>query len=312
MEKKYSKLLVSNCGSDSFSTIDLRRRCVCRTKNMSELITNSRISSSKRQNPLIGCHSIKSNDNSDLLYTVNSYDNSVFQLSLPNMEVKNIVYVGSYPTHIKSVKGNLLITNSDSNSISVIDEESFSLIENIQVGEKPHDIVYDDKRGIVYVANSNGYSISAIDLKTAKIGKLRLCTHPLHLSIENDTMYILSSQTNGMCCSYISVFDLLNFREIKRIPIDGVIVDMSVIKNQNVIFTSNIEDGYLYKIDINNEDNISKFFIGGMPNNIKWDGGRTLYITDIMRNLVILFDINKEKIIKRIKVGNEPVGLMLF
>ena len=87
---------------------------------------------------------------------------------------------------------------------------------------------------------------------------------------------------------------------------------MLVVEEKKLIYTTNIDDGHLYKIDLYNKKKIDKYFLGGMPNSIIWDEDRTLYITNVLDNSLILFDIEKEVITKQIRVGLEPSGLLIL
>ena len=105
--------------------------------------------------------------------------------------------VGKYPTCIRYYKSNLYIVNSDSNSVSVVEESSFSLLENIPVGEKPIDIEVDEKNDKLYIANGNGFSIDVIDLNGKGKERIKLVDNPVKLIIDDGIMYILSNVNNG-------------------------------------------------------------------------------------------------------------------
>lgn len=306
-----NKLLVANTGSDSLTVIDLKNydTNTFQLYSMKEKYDNI---SSYRKTPKIGTHQLAVGSNPDIIYSVNSYDNSVFKIDIVNKRVEDVVYVGCYPTHIQIVNGQIYVTNSDSNSVSIIDEKEFVLIENIPVGEKPHDIKVDRSSNKIYVANSNGYSINVIHLDKAKEDKIKLDIHPLHLYLSSKKMYILSPQTNGMENSCISIFDLEKREIIQRIFIDDVIVDMATVIVKDILFTTNVSDGNLYKLDFEKNETINKYYLGGMPNNILWDEQDKLYITDIQKNIVNVFDYKGSNITNSIKVGFEPNGLIFI
>lgn len=307
-----NRLLVANSGSDSIIVLDIVNNIAIDNIYLDNIVNKSCNIFSNRQVPLLGTHCMELNKKRNFLYLVNSFDSSVFKIDIKKMQIVNTVNVGSYPTHLQILDDKLIICNSDSNSISIVDEKDFTLVENVSVGFKPHDIKVDKNRNKVYVSNSNGYSISVVDLENSNIEIIKLCNHPLHLQICKDVMVILCSQTNGMKCSYISILDLNTHKILKRIPIENVILDMTAILEKNIIFITNISNGYIYKVDINKDNEIIKYYIGGMPSNLLWNGENTLYITDIERNLLLIFDIEKERVIKSVRVGIEPSGMVLL
>ena len=306
-----NKLLVANAGCNSLTIVDLKDITISDTICLNNLINKSKPIFFSKQVPFFRTHCMAVNDERGFLYLVNSYDDSIFQIDLKKNEIVNTIYAGSNPSHVQILDGRLIVTNSDSNSISIIDEESFTLVENISVGIKPHDIKVDEKTKKIYVANSNDYSISVFTLDENEISNIKLKAHPLHLHILNDLMYILSSQTNGMSCSYISVLDLNTYEVINTIPLDEVVIDMEII-SENLLYITNIGNGHIYKINIDEDVSIERFYLGGMPTSILWDKNKLIYITDIERDLLMLFDIEKECIVKKLKVGNEPNALLVL
>ena len=59
----------------------------------------------------------------------------------------------------------LYVANTDSDTVSVIDETKKEIIEQFKVGHKPRDIDIHTENGIVYVSNSMSNTVSVIDRK---------------------------------------------------------------------------------------------------------------------------------------------------
>jgi len=309
MAIKGKKLIVANTGSDSLSIVDILNNF--KVENIS-LLKGWEKEERHIDKPSIGPHQLILSENENIVYTVNSYNNSLFKVNINKKIIEDVIYVGCFPTHLQIFGDFLYITNSDSNSISVIDIENFLLIENISVGEKPHDIKFNKNDGKIYVANNSGYSISVIGQSNHEEETIRMKSNPLHILIDNNKMYILSSLTNGMLNSNITVLDLEDKRVINSIDITGVAMDMVLIKEEDILFVTNGEDGYLYKLDMANSKVSNSYHIGGMPNGIIWDEENLIFITDALNNSVIVFDYLKGEIIKNIEVGLDPNGLILI
>lgn len=305
MFKTGEKLAVVNTGSDSISIIDINKEFECHT-----------IFLSKNQ-PYLGPHQIVNNGKWDIVYSTNSYDNSVYKINLKEKKITDNIIVGSFPSHIDCLDGLLVVTNSDSNSISIIDEDEdgLELLENIPVGEKPHDIKVHMKSKSIFVANSNDYTIDVLKFHEKKIEKsnqIKLPFKPLHLSIGKENIYVLCPLNNSRINSNILELDIDTGRKKKTIDIDGAIIDMIVMEDEGVIYITNIDDGFLYMVDIQNGNIQDKFFLGGMPNTLISDMKEHLFITNTLSNNLIVFDHLKKTIIKRIKLGEEPNGILLL
>lgn len=293
------KIIVANTGEDSLSIID--------TKNdykIEKIYFNSF--------PL-GPYGIYANHKMDKIYTTNSYNNSVSKINLAKNKVVDLLAVGSCPTCIKGYNDLILISNSDSNSISIINEYYFKLMENISVGEKPNDIEIDKGTGKIYVANSNGHSIEVIDLEKNNIERISLKSNPIKIQLEKDFLYILSIKNEKYYNkSNLLILDLKSHKIIKTLDLIGIFNYMIKLKNKSIIFLSNIENGYLYIINIEKGKIIDKIYIGGMPNRILSNENNFLYITNINKNILSKVNYKERKVIKTINVGIEPNDLVFI
>lgn len=293
------KLAVVNTGSDSITIVDMDNDYRCDTFFLC------------KGKPYLGPHQIIQGDNENILYSTNSYNNSIFKINLCEKQIEDSLIVGSFPSHIDTLDDLLLVTNSDSNSISVIDKKNFLLIENIPVGEKPHDIKVDEISKKVYVANSNNYTIDVLNVYNNTSDTIKLPFKPLHLFLGEERIYVLCPLNNGMTDSKILVINLEDSTIEHSIDVDGVIIDMIILEDKKIIYTTNIDDGFLYKLDIEDSSFSEKHFIGGMPNNLLLHND-FIFITNVLTDNLHFFDSNKKEIIKSINIGIEPNGLLLL
>lgn len=306
------KAIVANTGEDTLSFIDLIDRKVMETIDLKKIINNKEDNRFLIDNSLIGPHDmIYSNEG--YLYCTNVYSNSIFKMDMRNKKIIDVLYVGSFPTCIKSFQGKIFVANSDSNSISIISEKTFSLIESIPVGEKPIDMEVDREHMKLYIANSNSHNISIIDLIESGNRVVKLDHNPIKIILEDEYIYILSIVNNGICNkSNISIMDRKTYRTQESIDFSGIFNTMLKINGSEIIFITGIGDGYLYRMDMKRGSVLSKTYLKGMPNKLEWDGDSIILITNISTNILTLFDMNTNKIIDNIEVGEEPNGILVF
>ena len=304
------KVIVANTGDDTLTCVDLKSREIIETIELKNI--DIRTASFRQKGPFIGPYEMVSNGRG-FIYCTNSYDNSISKIDIKDKKIIDMLYVGSYPTCIKHFGDRLYIANSDSNSVSVIDEEKFSLIENIPVGEKPMDIEIDEDNMKMYIANSNGYSINVIDLMGDENKVIKLKNNPVKIVLEEEHMYILFNVDNSITHdSNISVIDLKTYEMHGIFDIKGIFNTMLKINKSEIIFITNIDNGYLYRMDIKKRNLLSKSHLTGMPNKLEWDGDNTLFISNISTNRLTLFDIEENKIKCNIQVGKEPNGILIL
>jgi len=304
------KVIVANTRDDSLTIIDLLNRAKTETLDLKESILCSGYM--KMHNIYLGPYELE-DDRQGNLYCTNVYDNSILKIDLNERRVVDIVAVGKNPTCIKYFENNLFIANSDSNSISIIDVGGFTLTENIQVGGKPIDIEIDEKARKVYIASYYGQSIEVIDLISHDKTSIKIKNNPVKMIIEDNLLFILTHINNGvMDISNISIVDIANNMEIDNTNLKGIFNDMIIISGREIVFVTNMGNGYLYRMDIEKRDLSSKTYLSGMPNKLNWNGENILFITNTSNNVLTLFDINLNKVIENIKVGNEPNGIFIL
>lgn len=307
MELLGNRLIVANTGSDSISIIDIDSYTLLDTISLCESTEKKKNTTSK--GPYIGPHHICNNNN--IIYSANSYNNSVYKINISSKKVEDMVYVGSFPSHLVLHNGYIFVTNSDSNSISVIDEEEFNVVENIPVGERPHDIKLDKRNNKLYISNNNGYSIDVIDLRLNVQQRINFKYNPVHIVVGDKIIFVLSPPSNGMVDSKLVLYSLDEQKSFKEIDIDGVIVDLVNLEDNKTAYLTNVEDGNLYEIDLNEYKVRYTYFIGGMPNKIIKKNDE-LFISDALNKRIAIFNYKLGRIICSIKVGVEPNGLIII
>ena len=114
----------------------------------------------------------------------------------------------------------LIVTNVQSNSISVIDKTTHNLIKNIKVGDWPYQAVYDFTKNHLYVTNQRSNSISIIDMHDYKNIKTKneICEYPEGIDISYKHKLIV------IACWFednIILLDLESLNVLKKIQTSG-------------------------------------------------------------------------------------------
>ena len=309
--KSFEKLIVANTGNDSLTFIDLCHGGQSERFDLKDGLNygDDHISF---HSSLVGPYDLEYSGK-EYIYCTGVYDDSVIKINLKTRKIVDIIPVGKHPSCIKYFDQQFYIVNSDSNSISVIDEKDFVLAENIQVGENPVDLEIDKINKKIYVANGNGYSIDVIDLNGEGRDHIKLSNNPAKMIIDENMMYILSNVNNGVLNrSNLSVINLDTYEEKNIRHLKGIFSNMLKINGSEIIFITNMEDGYLFRMDIKRKNLLSKTQLKGMPNKLCWDGDNILFISNMFTNMITVFDIKNNKVIDNIEVGKEPNGILLF
>lgn len=307
----YKRVLVANTGEDSLTLIDLIDCYKVKTILLSKLIEGNRDNLTQENNQLGPSDMVMGKEG--LIYITNSYDNSLMKIDLENIKLLGFIKVGKNPTCVKRFRGKIYVANSDSNSISIIDEETFTLIADISVSERPTDIQIDEENSKAFIANGNCYTINIVDLISENISAIILSKQPIKIAIEGNRLFVLSYINNGVTnYSNLSELELNEFKTTLSLDLKGIFSNFIKIEGEEIFYLSNVEDGYVYKIEIKDKVNISKVYLGKMPSNIKWDGKEKLYTTDVLNDVLVIIDKSDNEIINKIRVGHEPNGILLL
>src|SRR5205823_4947049 len=128
--------------------------------------------------------------------------------------------VGSKPNSIAFGLGNIYVTNSGSNTISVIDGKTNKVVATIPVGTSPHGVVaLDSPVGVfstIYVTNSGSITISVIDGKTnIFVGSILAgtCNHD-SIGCRLGKIYVTNSGSDN-----VSVIDGKTNKVVATIPV---------------------------------------------------------------------------------------------
>ena len=118
----------------------------------------------------------------------------------------NKIPVGSHPSGITLYDNNnntnnqmLYVANTDSDTVSVIDETKKEIIDQIKVGHKPRDIDIHTANGMVYVSNSLSNTVTVIDRENKPIKNITIeGKYPAGLAVdeENNLVYVANSDSD--------------------------------------------------------------------------------------------------------------------
>ena len=295
-----NKIITGNIGDDSLSIIDLDEK-----KEVETLYIKDLTGINKRFGPWDMALNCKNQ-----LLIVNSYSESLLIMDLDNKKIIDHIKLGRFPISVHIFMSKIYILNCDSNSLSILDENSLSKLEEVYLGEKPSDVLIDSFNFKIYVANSNGNSISVIDLVDNSIEIINVNFQPFKLFIYGSQLFILSYVNNGVlnyCC--ICSMDLEN-RKLRENKIKGLYMDFIIMDDLECILT-NSEDGYLFTYNLKNKNLSKKLYLGGLPNKMIIDNKR-LYVTDLIDNCIKVVNLVDYSLDGIIKVGKEPQGFILL
>ena len=247
--------------------------------------------------------------------------------------IADTVHVGSRPHSIEFVLGKLYVTNSGSDSVSVIDCKTDKVISTILVGADPHGIAaaainvgnQNDNYGpdadtnlqvyYVYVANTDSNTVSVIDVNTDSIiATIPVGDNPIDIIASNNSgkVYVTNSGSDS-----VSVIDSKTNKVIESISIGSTPQGLSqIFQNETndrssaavaTVYIVNTASNTVSAINGNTNKVIHTIHVGKEPHGIiANDLAAQLYVANGGSDSVSIIDANTNKVTATIPVGNDP------
>lgn len=201
----------------------------------------------------------------------------------------------------------------DGHEMLVIDIPTRKIIAHVDFGHgvRPHCVIYDRKRGVLYVTTELDNAVTIVDPHTLKIvgtiATLQQQSHMLAISHDGRRGY-----TANVHPGTVSVLDLNAHKPLAVIPISDTIQRISVSNDDSMVFTSDQNKPRLAVI--NTATNKIDDWIplpGTGYGSTSTKNGRYLLVAIPNNNLVAVVDLGKLKVVRTIPVPSAPQEILV-
>jgi YVTN family beta-propeller protein len=160
----------------------------------------------------------------------------------------------------------LYVTNTRSNTVSVIDTLTNNIISNITVGNFPYAITIDSFQNTIYVANERSNTVSVIDGSTNRIvDTIGVDAGPIDIVVNSDTGRVY---TANFCSNTISVIIASTNTLLKNITLgerpdncNDFAMGIALNTFTNMIYVANRDSNTIYVIDGNTDNIVDRIFM---------------------------------------------------
>lgn len=247
-------------------------------------------------------HSIDISNSS--IYMVDSFNNKIYKYDLDFNEQLETT-AGRDPRHLFICNENIYVSNFESDNISVIDSESFSLTGSIPAGIKPHDIKFYEEDKLLYVSCYEENKIMEFDVQSGKSSYIDTDGKPMHIFIDESSIISQTYFVNGNIYSKINFINK-NTHEVEHvIKIKGLSSDVDYDIKNKLLYVINIDDKSLYIIDTIKRSILKKIYIGGYPESLSHSSDN-IYVTNSKKNQITIIDIQALSVLKNIGLEFSP------
>jgi len=207
--------------------------------------------------------------------------------------IADTIHVGLRPHSMEFLLGKLYVTNSGSDSVSVIDFKTDKVVSTIKVGTDPH--------GIAAINTANQY------------GNFEQATDEY---LQFPYVYVANTDSNS-----VSVIDINADRVIATIPVGENPIDIIASNESGKVYVTNSGSNSISIIDSKTNEVIESIPVGSTPqglgqifhnetNDRSGPAVATVYVVNTASDTVSAINGNTNKVIDTIHVGKEPHGII--
>lgn len=211
-------------------------------------------------------------------------------------------------------------TDTDSSTVTVLEQtdQGFQTVRVIPIGNGPRGAVKFTDKGLGYVSNNDGDTISEIDAKSLEeTAKIKVGISPTGVGIVPGDRYLLSSNSGS---NSISVVDLNSRQELFQIAVGKQPRHMDITPNGDYAYIAVSGGDYISKTDIRSlRDNrfdsirqevreVKRVFVGDGANPYSAavsPDGRFVFSANNQVNYISVIETDSDSIVATVEIGTK-------
>ena len=226
--------------------------------------------------------------------------------------------------------GMVYIADEGSDTVSVLDAESFKKVATVAVGREPHNVQLSPDGKLAWVTTNGerrkagpqkmGMSkdehaamtapgeVWAIDTASRTVvAKVPVGMHPAHVVLSTDGRFAYA--TNGGD-NTVSVVDTGMRQAVATIPVGAYPHGLRISPDGKEAYVANLKGGTVSVIDTQARKEVAQIAVGKGPAQTGFTAdGRLAFVSLSQENAVALIDPATRKVVARIGVGTVPIQL---
>jgi YVTN family beta-propeller protein len=203
------------------------------------------------------------------------------------------------------------VPNSLSNTVDVIDPNTFQIVEHFATGALPQHVVPSWDLKTLYVTNDKGNSLTPIDPATGIPGKQVFVEDPYNMYFTPDGRYAIVVAER---LARLDFRDAHTFKLVHTLHVPCVGVDHMDFSGDGKFLIASCEfSGQMVKVDVASQAVVGTIALNGgnaKPQDVKVDPtGRTFYVADMIRGGLYVIDGASFQVTGFVPTGRGAHGL---
>lgn len=234
-------------------------------------------------------------------------------LNMRDRVIKKVA-VGNHPAHIVYTQNGkyVLVTNSEDNTVSIINAKTYKIIQTIPTGKGPHGFRISKDSKYAYIANMGEDTVSVVNLYDLKEErKIKVGKNPVTTGITSDgkTLAVTVNAENSL-----AIVDLVTDK-IDNIQVGFGPAQVFIEPDDKFIFVANQgtktrQSNTVSKIDLKTKTLAATIVVGKGAHGVVTDkNSKFIYVTNMFENTVSVIDNIKNEVIVTVPVGQTPNGI---
>jgi YVTN family beta-propeller protein len=168
---------------------------------------------------------------------------------------------------VQNIPARVYVPNGMSNTVDVIDPNTFTIIDSYPVGRVPQHVVPSWDMQTLYVNNNEGNTLTPVDPRTGKPGPDIPIDDPYNLYFSPDgTKAIVMAERNNA----VDFYDPKTWTLIKKVDIPHAGVNHADFSADGKTMVASCEfSGFLVRIDLDRMEITGDLNVGGKPVDVK-------------------------------------------
>jgi YVTN family beta-propeller protein len=203
----------------------------------------------------------------------------------------------------------LYVTNSTSNTVSVVDAGTLSVIREIPVGREPFGLAFSPDGRRAFVANAQSSEVSVIDATRHRL--IQNIGVPSELPVwvaaapDGTYVYVTNEHSND-----VTVIASASYRVVGRIPVGKGPAGIAVSPDSRYAYVANEGSNDVSLIDLQREVVVTTIPVGSVPQGLAMSpDGVWVYVANFGSNSVSVIAAARNEVDAEIDVGDGPVGM---
>jgi YVTN family beta-propeller protein len=202
------------------------------------------------------------------------------------------------------------ISNADSNTVSVVDTSTNTVVATVTVGNSPFGVAVNPGGTRAYVANAFSSDISVIDTSTnTVIATVALDNTPYGVALTPDGAhaYVTNPVSNS-----VSVIDTATNTVVATVAVGNIPYGVAITPDGTRVYITNDQADSVSVIDTSTNTVVATVAVGTFPYGVAVtpDGSRAYIVNEFSSDVSVL-DTTTNTIVATVAVGNAPYGVAI-